>query len=106
MLKWHDDPRFIIKTTPPNIAMHTPQRKKLLPNLVMVFGSTIIVINNGCGGKRQTFFRGANGLQMYLLTSFLEHLNEGTRCRKMGPLNVLTITKNGAIVAHVMAMQN
>jgi hypothetical protein len=55
--------------------------------------------------KRQTFFRGANGLQMYLLTSFLECLNERTRCRNMGPLNVLTRTKNRAIVAHVMAMK-
>jgi hypothetical protein len=55
--------------------------------------------------KRQTFFRQANGLQMYLLTSFLQHL-ERTRCRKMGPLNVLTRTKNGTIIAHVMAMKN
>jgi len=86
--------------------MHNPQRKKLLPNLAMVFGLSIIVRNNGCGGKLQTFFRGANGLRMYLFTSFLEHLNEGTSCRKMGPLNVLTRIKNGAIVAHVMAMQN
>jgi hypothetical protein len=56
--------------------------------------------------KRQTFFKGAIGLQMYFLTSFLECLNEITTCRKMGPLNVLTRTKIGAIVAHVMAMQN
>jgi hypothetical protein len=56
--------------------------------------------------KRQTFFRGPNGLQRYLLTSFLEYLNEKTRCRKIGPLNVLTRTKNGAIVTHVMAIQN
>jgi hypothetical protein len=48
--------------------------------------------------KRQIFFRGPNGLKMYVLTSFLEYLNEKTRCRKMGPLNVLTRTKNGAIV--------
>ncbi len=56
--------------------------------------------------KGKHFLGGGNGLQMYLPTSFLEHLNEKTRCRKLGPLNVLTRTKNGAIVAHVMAMQN
>jgi hypothetical protein len=44
------------KTTPPNIAMHTPQRKKLLPILVMVFGLTIIVRNHGCGGKKANIF--------------------------------------------------